>query len=373
MAIDRTTLPSFYQDQLSSRVLLPPEPAYVFAQMLFDSVAQAEMQRPAGAVGPNAQRQFAGIGQPVPGFESSVDPNGGRNFTALTDAIATDFFDAARPGQSVMVNRMVFADTTYTEASRRVTRATIGSTNVDLTGEQVSLTIHRYAGPLTGAGGSVGPHVIEEFDLDRENHSVVQRVGTALQRDRVKFVDYVIGDLLVNGAGSSARVYAGDPNFALSADASAFLAAGDRPMDPEMIFRAEEYAAQTLKMSPFGNGRWAAFITPRQERQLKTSSRFEKMVKNFPEKNPIFSQYLGTLGRTDLFVTQTAPTTTANSLTVQLGVLMGPGAIGYALAKAPNVYADDSTNYGQRVSVIWRADEAFGMLDNRKLVSLRSD
>jgi hypothetical protein len=372
MAIDRTTLPSFYQDQLSSRVLMPPEPAYVYASLYFDSVAQAEMQRPDGVQ--QGARRFAGIGQPVPGFESSTDPNGGRNFTALTDAIVTDFYDTAKPGQTVMMNRVVFADTTYTEASRRVTRSTIGTASASLTGEQVSITIHRYAGPLVAAAGAVGPYTIEEFDLKHENHSVVQRVGTALQRDYVKTVDSFFANLFCTSMPSTSYVYPGDPNLALSADDTAFTAQGDRPFDLETIFRAEEVAMQTLKIAPFANGRYAAFISPKQKRQLQTNSRWEKMVEQYPEKNPVFSQYLGTVGMTDLFVSQTNSTATANStITVQIGVLMGPGAIGAALAMAPEVRPDSTTNYDQRVSVVWMSDFGLGPLDNRKLVALRSD
>ena len=97
-------------------------------------------------------------------------------------------------------------------------------------------------------------------------------------------------------------------------------------------------------------------------------------AKYFPEKNPLFTGYVSTVDNLDIFECSTNPTATANStITVQLGVLFGPGAIGYGLAKPVGVVAADDTNYGRRVNVIWTTWEGFATFDDRFVVSLRSD
>lgn len=374
MSISALSLPGLFLPKTSAKILLPPEPTYLWANLLYNSEAAAELARGAGQpYGPTPMRQLqsSGVAAPDP-KDSAFDPNAGLSMT-FKDAIVVEKFSVpSGKTATVKMNRLVFADTTYTLASRRVTRTTIGTTAVDLTNDQVEITIERFAGPYTGS--AVGPHIIEEFDLDKTDEDLSERVAVHLRRDRTKFVDTVVAELAVNGAASANRIYPGDPDAALTTDNGAFLAQGDRTWDLESCFRAEEMA-KTNKIPTFPNGRWMGVMTARQERQLKTNGRFEKMTKNYAEKNPIFGNYIGTLGMTDWFTSQTNPTTTANStITVQLGVVMGPGALGYGCTAKPcHVRPDDSTNYGQRVAIIWVCDEGFVRLDNRFLVSCRSD
>lgn len=370
MSISRLTLPSAFQDKVSEKILMPPEPGYFWGQLLYLAALEAELAAAGGAIQVGA-RSFAGGGAGMPDLAAArMDPNAGRD-PIRAEAINVERF-AVRQGQTVKMNRTVFSDTTYTEASRRVTRATIGTTGVDLTGEQVELTIDRFAGPYTGS--AVGPHIIESFDLDRASEDLVDKVGKHLKRDRDKFCDSVVGTKALGAPSSStAYVYPGDPNLSLTADDSAFLTQGDRPMDLETLIRAEE-VAKNNKIPTFANGRYVGVISPKQERQVKTNSRFEKMSKDYREKNPLFGLYLGTIGMVDYFVSQTNATATANStITVQRGVVFGPGFLGYGIAKGCRVEPDDNTNFGQRVMVVWQADEGYVCLDNRFGVSLRSD
>lgn len=367
MSISRLTLPSSFVDKLSDRMLMPPEPNYFWGNALYGAVMEADIKAMGGSIGVG-RRDFSGSGPNAVGVAANpadLNPAG-----ALSEAIAVERH-AVGTGSTVKMNRTVFSDTTYTEASRRITRATIGTTAVDLAQEQVAITIERFGGPYTGS--AVGPHVIESFDLDMSVEDLVAKVEKHLRRDRMKFVDSVLGTKACGAAPSTAYVYPGDPNFALSADNSAFLTQGDRPMDLETLIRAEQLALDN-KIPTFSNGRYAAVLSPRQVRQIKTNARYQQLVAFHPDKSPIYQKYIGTIGMTDIFVSQTNPTATANStITVQTGVLFGPGLIGYAIAKGCRAEPDDNTNFGQRVMVVWQADEGYVVLDNRFAVSLRSD
>lgn len=372
MTIGRLTLASEFYDMTSPKMLLPPEPQYFWANLLFAGMSAAELRKGAGApFGTFAGRQVPTSGADVPDI-MRLDANWGAPGIASEAIVVEDF--QSQPGHTVRMNRMVFADTTYTETSRDVTRATIGTTGVDVSGEQVEMTIKRYAGPLIAAAGAVGPHIIEEFDAKRlPVHDLSARVSVHLRRDRMKFVDSVLATKYCTSASSARYAIPGDFSNALTTDNSAFVTQGDRPMDVETIIRAEQIAI-TNSIPTFSNGRYACVLSPIQYRQLRTSSQWNKQSVFDPTKNVLSSRYVGTISNTDVFVSSTNTTTTANStITVQLGVLMGPGAVGYAMAMPCEVRPDDATNYGQRIAVVWMADEAFATLDNRFLVSLRSD
>lgn len=366
MSLSRLTLPSAFLDKLSDRMLMPPEPQYFWANLIYGAAMESQL-RASGTFSVNG-RTFSGSGRPTPGSEASpadLNPAG-----LLSEAVAVERFKVGQ-GSTVKMNRTVYSDTTYTEASRRVTRATIGTTATDLNGEQVAITIERYAGPYNGS--SVGPHIIESFDLDKSEEDLLNKAQNHLGRDRTKFIDSVVAIKVIDAAPSTAYVYPGDPTLALSTDNSAFLSQGDRPMDYETLIRAEEVAINN-KIPTFANGRYAAVISAKQARQLRTNARFEKMVQFMPEKNPIFQRYIGTISMTDVFVGQTNTTATANStITVQKGVLFGPGVLGYAVANGCHAEVGDDSNFGQRLMIIWAADEGFQVLDNRFAVSLRSD
>lgn len=375
MSVSRLTLPSEFYDITSAKMLLPPEPKYFWASMLDQQAGAAELAKNAGApYGVIPDQKLPANGADVPaGDVFSPDLNAGSPMPAYPDLFVVEDF-AALPGNTVRMNRLVFADTTYTQASRRIQRATITTTGVDITGEQVEITIERYGGPLSAASGVVAPHVIEEFDVRRNPvHDLAARVGAHLRRDRFKFVDTVVATMACTSAATTRYVYPGDFTNALTADNSAFLSQGDRPWDLESCYRAEQ-VAESNNIPTFANGRYLGVMSPIQARQLRSNAAFRGAVQYYRDKNPVFQHYVGTLGAVDWFVSNTNPTATANStITVQLGVVMGPGALAFAKAMAPEVRPDPATNFGQRVSVVWMADEGYQVLDNRFLVSCRSD
>lgn len=371
MALSRLTLPGAFYDRTSQQMLVAPEPEYLYAKLVFAA---------------NAKMELRDTEIPLTAFQVPVSASGGilppeamndpvvNASWPLADAIQMEDFQGkgVGPGQTVRFPRQIFTDSTYTKASRNITRAVVGTTPVDIEMGMAELTIQRYGGPY--AGSAVGPYVIESFDLQNKSEIDLSRqCASHLRRDRVKFLDSVVGDLYCSGASSSTGyVYPGDYTDSLTSDATAFLAQGTRPMDMEALVRAERRAVEN-KIPTFTGGRYVCILSPRQAQQLLMSRAFRDASQFIPEKNLLTSSYVRSIGRTDIYIGQTNPTTTTGSITVQLGVLFGQGAVGAAVASACGVYPDSATNFDQRIMVIWRADEEYKVLDNRFLISIRSN
>lgn len=374
--LSRVTLPSEFQDVADARLLVQPEPGYFWARLA--SVAQegAELVRVMNPLGPNESRKLMTSGADVPDFSKmqlDLDPEALASMAQYSSALVSDFFKGAKPKQVVNINRPVFTDTTYTESSRDVTRATISSSTQQISGEQVSITIKQFSGPYNNTATAVQPYGIEGFDAKYSLHDFSQLIDFHLGRDRKKFLDSVIGNRFVTGAPSTNYVYPGDPAGALSTDNSAFLTQGDRTCDVPALNRATRKLKE-LGIPTFPNGRYMGVLSTKQTEDIRNSQSFQRQVRYFGQKNPIFAAYIGTIGELDLFESTTNPTATANStITVQLGVVFGPGAVAYAVADPCHVECDDNTNFGRRLGVLWIADEGFETIDNRFLVSLRSD
>lgn len=373
--INRLTLPSEFQDVADARLLLQPEPGYFWAGLASMAQEGAELMRAMSPLGPNESRKLMTQGAEVPDFSKmqlNLDPEALASLAQYSSAIVSDFFPNAKPKQVVTINRPVFVDSTYTEASRDITRATISTTAQQISGEQVSITIKRGGGPYSNAASAVQPYGIEGFDAQYSLHDFSQLVDFHLARDRKKYLDSVIGTRFVTGAASANYVYPQDPTGALSTDNTAFLSQGDRVVDVASVNRATR-KLKDAGIPTFPNGRYMGVLTTKQTEDIRNSSSFQKMVRYFPQKNPIFAAYIGTIGECDLFESTTNPTATANStITVQQGVFFGPGAVAYAVANPCHAECGDDTNFGQRVTVLWMADEGFETIDNRFLVSLRS-
>lgn len=377
--VSRLTLPSEFTNPVNAALLVQPQPQFLYAMLVFQANAAAELKQGITAVGPNASRQFSGSGFVVPDLGAMqldlTDPEQRASVMLRGEAIKADFFQNATPSEVVRLLRPNFVDSTYTEASRRTTRATISTTAQNPMGmDAVQIQIDEFSGPYNNTGSAVQPLGLEGFDLNMSpTHNLVQLAMLNLRRDRSKTIDSIISTKVFNAIQTSNYVYPGDPDGALSTDNSAFLSQGDRPADVESVQRSAE-VLKRAGIPTFSNGRYMAILSTKQVLKIRTSNAWQKIARYFPEKNPLFTNYIGTIDNVDIFECATNPTATANStITVQLGVVFGPGLLGYAMAKPCEVLAADDTNYGRRVNVIWSAWEGSAIIDDRFAVALRSD
>lgn len=370
--ISRATLSPEFFDHTSERLLIQPEPQYVLARLLFMSNAAAEFRRTGAPMGLTPERAIPDMGAGVGSFEEMQlllsDP-------IRAEAIFTsDELAPGKHGHTIRINRPVFSGGGYTEASRTVASGqNISTTPIDLSMEQVSITIKRAVGPYAASGSAPQPYGIDRLDAEHSVHSIAASVGMQLYRDRTKYIDTVLSTYF---DGGSTVLYPSDPNNLLSTDATAYPTntAGTRPFDAEVVFRAEE-SLGSANIPRFANGKYVMIISPRQARQLKGDPEFQRLSVYDPARNPLQSAYVRTLGGVEIYESNTAPTdtSTVSGLTIHHAAVFGPGAVGYANAGPclPATSSDD--NYGETVKVIWRVYEGLALLDNRFIVNIHSN
>lgn len=367
MTISRATLPSEFFDRTSAYMLKQPEPQYLYAQMVFAANAQAELRR-AESLGISPERAIASMGATVPMLQEM------QRIIAAPQAEAifvTDELAPGKVGHTIRMNRPVFSGGGYTEASRTIASSqTISTTPIDVSAEQVPLTIRRVAGPYASSGTAVQPYAVDRFDSEHAMHSIAATVGLQLSRDRMKYVDTVFGALFDDGANV---LYPQDPNNALSSDSSAFATQGDRPFDYDTVARVEQKLID-LSIPAFANGRYMMIVSSKQARDLRSDPQFGRLAVFMPDKNPL-NGYVGTVGGIDVYQSTTNPSdaVTVSGVTIYHACAFGPGAVGYANAGPCRVASSTDDNYGETAKVIWLAYEGSTLLDNRFVVNVHSD
>jgi hypothetical protein len=375
--INRASLPEEFYDTTSKRMLIAPEPQYVFAFLAKMSLGSALIASlPGGFAGINQARGIASQGPPTSGYQAgarlilaSPDP-------MVSQAIATVAELGKSPGHTVRLNRPRYGSGGFTLASREITSGTqISTTPIDLTSEQVTLTLKRYGGPYDAVvQNAVAPFALDKFDTSVALHSLVDYVGLHMQRDLDKWLDGVMATF----AGSGGTTLW--PN-GFSAD-NGSQNQGDMPMDVDMLFRGVETLKGVVYSSPlnipvFPNGRYRAFISPTQARQLKADPQAAQFIRyDVPGMNPVTGlqgAYIGSIAGCDIFEATTLPfAQNANSVQVTTSVMLGPSMIGQGWGQLPQVAFSTDDNYGEHAKMVWLAYAAFGLLDNRFAIQLHT-
>lgn len=374
MTISRATLPAEFFDRTSVIMLRQPEPQYLYAKLLFMGQAQAELRRPGAADLLNNRPPIgAGGGQVLDLNEMQLILADDVRSEAI---IVSDELAPEKIGHTIRLNRPVFTNSTYTEASRIVgSNDSISTTPINIDAEQVSITIKRVAGPYDNTAGTVKPYGIDRFDSEHSVHSLAQTVGLHMVRDRWRYAD----TLMVNKffvASPNTIVFPGDATFALTADTSAFTANanGDRPMDVETLFRTEQ-KLQDANVAPFANGKYMCTLTPQMNRQLRSDPQFGKLAVFDSTRNPLAQSFIATIGNIEVYVSSTNPvaTATVSGVNINKGIMFGPGMVGYAGAGPARVAAANEDNYGETAKVIWLCYEGSETLDYRFGVEIHSN
>lgn len=369
MTISRATLPSEFFDRTSAFMLRQPEPQYLYAQLVFASSAQAEMRR-AEALGISPERSIANAGASVPSLQEMQKIIAAPQAEAI---FTTDELAPQKVGHTIRMNRPVFSGGGYTESSRTIaSNQSISTSPIDISAEQVSITVKRVAGPYDSGNSRVAPYAVDRFDSEHSIHSLAALVGLHLSRDRMKYVDAVFNSLFDLGANI---LFPADPNNGLTSDASAFVTStpGTRVFDAQTVFRVEEKLL-SLNIPAFANGRYMMIITAKQARDLRGDPEFQRLSVFMPDKNPL-NGYVSTLGGIDLYqsTTNTVDTSTVSGVSIQHATAFGPGCVGYAPAGPCRTAASADDNYGETNKVIWLAYEGQSLLDNRFIVNVHSD
>lgn len=358
--VTRASLPSEFLDITSAKLLKQPEPQYLYAKMW--KIALNAALNPAGEIGLP--------GRAIASDGAGVDPLDASRLM-MDDGISSGAIQVIPelgkvPGHTVRLNRPVFANTTYTEASRQIpSGGDISTSAISLSAEQVPVTIKKFAGPYDQVNSRVAPYGVDRFDASLSIHSLADMVGKNLGRDFDKFIENVMVTLL-DTASTTVRP------LGFSADAD-FTTAESGPMDFNTISRVER-ALDEANIPVFPNGRRMLVIDPRQAQSLKDDPQFARYAEFHAPVNPLLAQsYLKSVAGFDIYKSNTLDTdTNASSVVVHKAHAFGPGVLGSAIGEMPRVMPATDDNYGETAKVIWLLYGAFALLDSRFVVSCRT-
>lgn len=363
MPASRVTLPTEFFDITSAKLLIQPEPQYIFAAMAFAGVAGAEF-RETGIVA--ARGALAASGADVRAYQDNQLKLAESPFAEGITVISE--LGSKGVGHTIKINRPVFGGGGYTVAQRTIAQSTsISTTPVEMSAqEQASITILRVGGPWDSTNSRVAPYSVDRQDAQRSVHNLGQIIGMQMYRDRTKYLDSVLS-ILFNSATTNV-VRAGG----LTADAS-FPASGEQPFDLDMVLRGVEKLSNA-NIPRFADGTYMLIISPTQMRQLRSDPDYKNQAKEDVAFNLLTSLNAERIGGVRIMESTTiqTDTTTVSGQTIYRGVMFGPGAIGYGIDEmCRSAYSFDD-NYGETAKVIWLAYEGLSLLDERFLCSMRS-
>jgi N4-gp56 family major capsid protein len=360
-----------FTDRLSQRLLIVPDPQFVFARWAYAAAAKAGMQSidsynmamlqlqegrvaDVGALANTNQAMSSGMGGPL--------TLAGQNFTFPDMMLMAA--EAAQPGTTIKLNRPRFTDGATTLANRRVAPQTklAGNTQA-ITRDQVDVTIYEYAGP-GDSSGNVVPISLSLFAQARSAHDLLSDIGNQLRRDRYKFLDDTIIGYLVAAAESNAS---GTTRGADVAANSNFVGSGNEPMTLDLVFKAVEQLKTRYVPGLGFDGRYVAVLHPHQIQQLKNDPRYQASAVFMQGYNVLFPGYATTIENVVLCESQRMPTVTnlgAGSVTGYKGVVLGPQALAWALAKDAWSARDKADDFGRFARFVWMAHEGFSVADS---------
>ena len=366
--INRASLGSEFYDVTSTRMLLAPEPQYVFAFLLKMALGSALLVQMPGALGITPDRAIPSTGAPASPWQA-----GARLMLASPDPALSQTFIVVpelgkAPGHTVRINRPRYGSGGFTLASREITSGTsISTVGIDLGSEQVTVTLKRYGGPYDSVNSNVAPFVLDKFDSSLGLHALVDYVGLHMQRDLDKLLDNAMSLLVSSGSTTLwPQAFSADNNSQV---------AGDMPMDIDLLFRGIE-TLKNANIPVFPNGRYRGFLSPTQARQLKNDPQFGQYVRYDAGMNPVAGiqgAFIGSMAGCDLFESTTLQATAnAQSVNVTTGVMLGPGMVGAGVGQLPRVAASTDDNYGEHAKIVHLHYAGYSLMDNRFAVQLHS-
>lgn len=374
-AIWRGSLPANFDSLVASGMLRQPEPQYFFAKLGM----AARLKKSAMDAGVSTVQQFvslAGEGAAVP---NELDQLIRIADERLPDAIFFNEDDSRTVGDTIRLQRVVFAGGGYSEASRLVHPGALTSeVGQSITTEEVSIALKQFEGPFNTALGKVSPYEIPIFDAKKLNaqKSLIDTVSLQLNRDYMKWLDAVVKEYFF--ASGNMTLPSGVAN------AAAFTNGGTKHFSLQQIADAKR-ALRNREWSSFQNGRYACIVPTDFQTQMLQDPIWRELTRNSQnaeaQKNPVYG-FIGSYQDVDFYeVSNTSLKTygpgavvpgalggtVAASVNLVEAVLIGPGGVGMVSTGEPKPYFSDSTNFGKRGAVIWRAEHGFQTLDDRAI------
>ena len=369
-SIGRASLPQEFFDVTTALLLKQPQPQFLHARLILAALSMeldmvgAQPLNLSGRSMPDAGAPYMGLADMQFELDDPIYPKA----ITVDTTFLTNGIRGEPVGHTLRINRPQFTDTVYTQESREIPAGSvIATTPIGVGSDQVSLTVKRYGGPYDSVNQRVAPLSIERFDAAHGIHSLKAIRELHLTRDFHKWLD-VVGVGLFDSVQASNVIY---PQGMIADNDSQVQ--GDFPMSYAQILVGVR-TLDTLGIPLFDNGKRCCLLTPLQAEQLVRDPEWRQQVVFQPTKNSILvGTYVGTVGQVEVFksVTLNAPLN-SNGVPVNRGQMFGPGMVGMAPAEMPRTVTNAQDNYGENPMVIWLFYNAFGVLDSRFGVSLRS-
>src|SRR6185312_3968110 len=356
----RVSLPQEFYDKTDDMLLVQPEPQYLYAEVFLGALrASLSPVTEAGLPWRSITGAGANYGDPAERDRLKLSS------PLMTEIIAAKVDFLGAPDNSIRINRPAYTNTTYTEAKRRISSGlSISTVPVGVTSEQTNLTLFRYGGPYDQTNARVAPIAIEAFDASMGVHKLVQVAGNTLIRDFHRFIDAVQSSLLDKAA---TIVY---PE-GMSADNDA-TSKGSFPYTYEQLIRTER-KGDDANLPVFADGFRMAVMTPAQVAQLGMDPMYARNSQFHPVYNQLFPQYVKSVSKTHIFKSTTLNTVAnGSSVNIHYGHYIAPGALLGGMGRRPRVQPSTDDNFGETAKIVWLADLAFGLADNRFVISMRS-
>lgn len=361
-SISRATLPQEFMDIASAILLNQPEPQYLYA-MMWKAATGAALTVP-GVLGLDLAGRATGA-------DGAAYVSVERDRLMFEDKMVSGLWTVIPElgkglGEMVRISRPAYTNSTYTQASRDVTNATISTTGINVSSDQTSITLRRFAGPYDSNNSRVAPYTVEQFDAAHSMHRIASITGLHMQRDYDRFLEKVTVDLL-DAAATVVR-----PN-GFTADTD-FVNTASGPLDYRTI-AAVERSMDDANIPVFPDGKRHMVLAPAQIEDLLNDAQFARYAKDHKEINPVLNpSYFKTVGNFHIFKSTmlTRDTTTVSGVTINRGHAYGPGVLGSGVGMLPGIRQATDDNYGNQAKLIWQVDAGFTNLDNRFVRSVRS-
>ena len=279
------------------------------------------------------------------------------------DQFASKEIDFARTkGDTIDINRYpYFGEVGMTQVARQLSEQnTIGIEDpVAITAETVTVILQEYSGPYNATAGHVAPLGITEKVARRAQQKLIDT------SDPTSFVNSIGGQLLKDDHDRwhdrvLCQLYLTSPNSTNPGNKADGTVAADDQIGTADLGTIKEKLLQR-NIPTFSDGLYVAVISPRMEKHLKVDPDWRSAA---PEE----SLYRGEIGVYEgfRFIRSTnIPTEQVNGLTANLGIFMGPDAVGYGEAMPPEIRLNKNDDYSRFMYLIWLAYKGYVALDTR--------
>jgi N4-gp56 family major capsid protein len=371
------TTPAEFQERLSSQLLLQPDVEFIFARWAFGAAVAAQMMDEDGfdtAMMELRDGRVTRGGSTVGIAEAMSSGMGGPLLLAMGVVfpdLVTMVKEAKLPGETIKINRPKFIDGATTEANRRLgsTDKIFGTNSQAINREQVDVTVVQYGGP-GDANGNIVPLAVTRFAQNRAAHDLIVEVGYQLRRDRWKFVDDI----------AQSRLLASPNQTTPGGTATASFTAQDAEgMDLDTLMDVVEALKGRKIPGVGGAGKYVGVLDLHQVSQLKKDPKYQNLAKEIDDRNPLNALFPGAVATVEnLIVCECTrmPRTTAGAggaLTAYQGLVLAPGALGWASAEGARAIRDKNDDGGRFAQYAWEAYEGWAALDDRFVQKVVTD